>query len=247
MRRKFCIGMTLCMLLGTAAMAGSADSSQNTGGSNANKASNVSNDKVFANDPVGINIPAVIIITRPDDLTPRTDWVKPVRFYHAMHATQHACYDCHHEETNRYMGEDLDSFTPCSDCHMDEGMLEPMSFYAAWHAKSPISCVGCHWQYHLKGNTVPPISCTRGCHPDAKLSQETISHTAHNLAAPASPSASARGSSATLSSSLTSKSPEIAWEITPRQHASSGKNISSSRKALGSHATSPSSAKDLKE
>lgn len=162
MRRKFCIGMTLCMLLGTVALADSA-----TIGTTSKN--DVSTDKVFSNDPNGIHIPTIITITRPSDLKPRTDWVRPVRFYHAMHATYHACYDCHHEETNRYMGEDRDGFTPCTDCHADEGILEPLSFYAAWHAKSPISCVGCHWQNHLKGNENPPISCTRGCHPDAKL------------------------------------------------------------------------------
>ncbi len=234
MRRKFCIAMTLCMLLGTAV---AADSAGNT-------KENVSNNKVFANDPVGITIPTVIMLKRPDDLKPRTDWVKPVRFYHAMHATYHACYDCHHEETNRYMGEDLDGFTPCTDCHADEGMLEPLSFYAAWHAKSPISCVGCHWQNHLKGNEKPPISCTRGCHPDAQLSPQTTSDAAHTLLGVTSPQShptnqthsTSQATSSSASTSPTSPSntasPDLAWEIAPRTKSEASTPSIAQAKAL---------------
>lgn len=217
MRCKFCIVMTLCMILATVAVAHAQKSS------NPKTSNQVSNDTSFANDPVGITIPTIITIQRPEDLKPRTDWVKPVRFYHAMHATYHACFDCHHEETNRYkeQGSESEGFMPCTDCHADEGILEPLSFYAAWHAKSPISCVGCHWQYHLKGNNNPPLSCTRGCHPNAHLSPQTISQAAHALQSGASsPSSSPSSPSSSMDHAQESSSPVIAWEVSPPQKAS---------------------------
>lgn len=109
---------------------------------------------------MAFEIPDVIIIKRPADLDAMTTWIQPVRFFHGMHAAKNACIACHHMET----AEDMGNYVPCTDCHNLPGMLEPESFYAAWHAKSPISCVGCHWQKRLHKEANPPLSCTNSCH-----------------------------------------------------------------------------------
>lgn len=158
MRRKLCISMALCMLLGNASTATSKSEPTSMG-------TNSLDSTALASNPQSLSIPTIVTITRPDDLKPRTNWIKPVQFLHAMHAAHVPCNVCHHEETNSYLGHDMGTYTPCTDCHNDEGVLEPTSFYAAWHAKSPISCMGCHWHAHLEGNSAPPLSCTRGCHP----------------------------------------------------------------------------------
>lgn len=105
-------------------------------------------------------IPKDITIKRPASLEPMSTWVTPVQFPHGLHAAVNPCVACHHEETNKTVG----AYVPCVQCHDQPGIEDPMSFYAAWHAKNPASCVGCHWQKRLHKQAMPPLSCTRGCH-----------------------------------------------------------------------------------
>lgn len=147
MRRTLCIAMTLCMLVGQG-FAVLANASTDDSG-----------------------IPDFITITHPDGLEPMTTWVEPVKYPHGFHAAKIDCLVCHHEEASVEDGGVPAEYAPCTDCHADEGIEEPTSFYAAWHAKSEASCVGCHYQLHLKGELESrdkaPISCTKGCHTKA--------------------------------------------------------------------------------
>ncbi len=152
MRRKLCIAMTLCMLVGQAFTAISSSS-----------ASDVSSEIP--------TLPVTISISHPDGVEPLTTWVEPVSFPHALHVEKAACLDCHHTEEAVADGGVLTEYAPCSDCHVESDRLDPMSFYAAWHAKSSMSCVGCHYEQHLAGQDKAPISCTKSCHKNGTVEE----------------------------------------------------------------------------
>lgn len=143
MRRRLCVAMTLCMLVGQGFAAISSSSASDASG------------------------PDFVTISTPEGLEPMTTWVEPVKYPHSFHASKIDCLVCHHMESSVKDGGVPAEYAPCSDCHVDEGIEEPTSFYAAWHAKSEASCVGCHYQEQLKGNDKAPISCTKGCHTKA--------------------------------------------------------------------------------
>lgn len=104
-------------------------------------------------------VPKEIIIKRPEKNQPMAAWVKAVTFPHGKHAVLNACNACHHEESDRTLGQ----FLPCTQCHNKPTVTETSSFYMAWHNDSTHSCLGCHRKMREAGK-MPPLSCTRGCH-----------------------------------------------------------------------------------
>ncbi|GAB7079522.1 cytochrome c3 family protein [Megalodesulfovibrio paquesii] len=112
------------------------------------------------NVAVGYEVPKDITINRPEKNAPISAWVGPVAFPHGKHATLNACTACHHEESDRTLGQ----FLPCTQCHNQGGTKETTSAYRAWHDIRPMSCLGCHKQKRYKNEAMPPISCVRGCH-----------------------------------------------------------------------------------
>jgi len=105
-------------------------------------------------------VPKDLIIKRPDKTPQQSTWVGPVKFPHGFHAVYNSCKSCHHEESDRSLGQ----FLPCTQCHIKPGLDEPTGFFRAFHNSSPTSCLGCHKQKRLTKQAMPPISCTRGCH-----------------------------------------------------------------------------------
>lgn len=106
------------------------------------------------------DVPKDLVIKRPAKNAPQTSWVGPVNFPHGFHAVNNACKSCHHEESDRTLGQ----FLPCTQCHNKPGFDDPSGFYKAFHNEKTVSCLGCHRQKRLTKQGMPPISCTRGCH-----------------------------------------------------------------------------------
>jgi hypothetical protein len=109
------------------------------------------------------DVPKDLVIKRPEKNAPMASWVGEVQFPHGKHAVLNACRSCHHEESDRTLGE----FLKCSQCHNKPGEEAATSFYLAWHNDSPHSCLGCHRQVRLNQRGTPPLSCTNGCHKKA--------------------------------------------------------------------------------
>lgn len=105
-------------------------------------------------------VPKDLVIKRPEKNPPLASWVGPVKFPHGFHAVQNACKSCHHEESDRSLGQ----FLPCTQCHNKPGVDDPAGFYRAFHNEKTYSCLGCHKQKRLSKQGMPPLSCTRGCH-----------------------------------------------------------------------------------
>lgn len=105
-------------------------------------------------------IPDDLMIRLPESEVRTADWIKGVKFKHAMHATVAACRDCHHMQTDDPVG----NFASCTDCHSAGQSKEPDSYYAAWHGKTTASCMGCHTSLMNDGEAHGPVSCTEGCH-----------------------------------------------------------------------------------
>lgn len=105
-------------------------------------------------------VPKDLVIKRPDKNPAMATWVGPVNFPHGKHAVLNACKSCHHEESDRTLGQ----FLPCTQCHNKPGTDDISSFYLAWHNDKPQSCLACHRRMRLEKKAMPPISCTRGCH-----------------------------------------------------------------------------------
>lgn len=110
---------------------------------------------------LGYDVPKDLTIKRPEKNPPIIDWAPQVQFSHGKHAVYTACGTCHHEESDRNVGE----FLKCTQCHNKPGVDDnKTSFYLAWHNDSQHSCLGCHRQARLAGKDTPPLSCTDGCH-----------------------------------------------------------------------------------
>lgn len=105
-------------------------------------------------------VPKEITIKRPEKNPPMAVWVNSVTFPHGKHAVLNACSSCHHEESDRSLGQ----FLPCSQCHNKPTVTESTSFYLAWHNDRTYSCLGCHRKVRQEQRGMPPLSCTRGCH-----------------------------------------------------------------------------------
>lgn len=100
-------------------------------------------------------VPDQIVLTVPQGQKAQSTWIKKVEFDHAMHKDMVACTRCHHMDTEDTKPE---AHQACRECHADSSSKGPDSFYSAWHANKPASCVSCHKEM---GAT---ISCTNGCH-----------------------------------------------------------------------------------
>lgn len=106
-------------------------------------------------------VPKDLVIKRPEKNEPINAWVTPVNFPHGKHAVHNACQNCHHEESDRNLGE----FLKCTQCHNKPGTEDTKGFFLAWHSDATMSCLGCHRKMRLKDpKLMPPLSCTRGCH-----------------------------------------------------------------------------------
>jgi len=105
-------------------------------------------------------VPKDLVIKRPAKNQPQASWVGPVNFPHGFHAVNNPCKACHHEESDRTLGQ----FLPCTQCHSKTGADDPTGLYRAFHNSKTVSCLGCHKQKRLTGQGTPPLSCTRGCH-----------------------------------------------------------------------------------
>jgi hypothetical protein len=86
----------------------------------------------------------------------------PVKFNHTKH-TAAKCADCHHKKDAKG-----NEFAKCDakGCHANiEAKTGKDSFYGAYHANNPKSCVGCH---KTKKEAKPeiPTACDK-CHPKA--------------------------------------------------------------------------------
>ena len=103
-------------------------------------------------------VPEEIIITVPEGEEPLEKFPE-VTFSHSSHADI-SCSQCHH------MFEGCGEIMSCRDCHMSrDSRKDPMSFFAAWHAKSEISCLGCHRSMKAEGEETGPVTCMKECHP----------------------------------------------------------------------------------
>lgn len=101
----------------------------------------------------------VIILDRPEGNTELNRWIGPVKFPHGFHTMNLACLTCHHQDSDKEMGE----FVPCRQCHTDDDPTDESGFYRAWHSNGPPSCLGCHTQTRARGGK-PPVGCTSACH-----------------------------------------------------------------------------------
>jgi len=115
---------------------------------------------LLPNPAAAYEVPKDLVIKRPDKTPVQAAWVGQVKFPHGFHAVYNPCKACHHEESDRSLGQ----FLPCTQCHVKSGQDEPTGFYRAFHNSSPVSCLGCHKQKRLSRQAMPPLSCTRGCH-----------------------------------------------------------------------------------
>ena len=109
---------------------------------------------------IGYEVPKEFLIKRPEKNPPIATWIGPVQFPHGFHAVKNRCSACHHEESDKSLGQ----FLPCTQCHNQPGMEEKTSFYKAWHNEKTMSCLGCHKKKRYTNQAMPPISCVRGCH-----------------------------------------------------------------------------------
>lgn len=89
----------------------------------------------------------------------------PVDFSHKGHAAID-CAKCHHT----WDGKAEVKKCSAEGCHVDtskKGKKKPTSFYSAFHAKSDMSCVGCHKALKKAKKATGPTKCG-DCHPKKK-------------------------------------------------------------------------------
>lgn len=108
-----------------------------------------------------LDVPCTVKLTAPEGEEPHPRFGE-VEMSHAKHRNV-SCTACHH------MFDGCGNFQACADCHVDrEDRAYPLSFYAAWHSKSEISCRGCHKAMKERGEVTGPIGCLKGCHENVK-------------------------------------------------------------------------------
>ncbi len=103
------------------------------------------------------DVPDVITLTPPEGEEPLEKFAA-VEFSHSAHGDV-SCQSCHH------FFEGCGEIMACRECHVSrDSRRDPDSFFAAWHSKSEISCVGCHRDLKAKGEPTGPIACMKVCH-----------------------------------------------------------------------------------
>ena len=115
-------------------------------------------------------LPSLYAVEAPGDMVlkaPAGTKMKkaPVDFSHKGHAAVD-CTKCHHT----WDGKAAVKKCSAEGCHVDtskKGKKKPTSFYSAFHAKSEISCVGCHKALKKAKKATGPTKCG-DCHPKKK-------------------------------------------------------------------------------
>jgi hypothetical protein len=88
----------------------------------------------------------------------------PVTFDHAKHK-ELACTTCHHEfKDGQNVWKEGQEVKKCSACHKLEADGKIVKLYAAFHADSEHSCVGCHEKMKKEQKKSGPTTCAQ-CHP----------------------------------------------------------------------------------